>query len=594
MKVAIVGAGPRGLSLCERLLAKRPEGLRLAIHLFDPELPGGRIWSKGSDPGFLMNVICQQVTLFTDDADQIAGPINKGPTLLTWCQGVGRDFLQMIAAPERIRAEADGIQENQYSSRALFGYYQQWFFQELLRKQTSEVTLVHRRHFVVGYEEPMVLISDGGMEAFDHIILATGHYPNFPNETERQLADYGDEHLLFYQMPEDAAFVNTQMIPDGGTVLIKGLGLTFFDYIQHFAVARGGRFKETPEGLVYQPSGREPIVYAGSGSGFPYYPRGENQRKLGELSPRYLLTEERLAFYRQQEQATGFFDELRQEVELAYYTTMLPAGERKAFAERYLTEGPDSALARYPLLATEIWDWDRFADPQLFTALTERGLQEFVAQQVAIAEEGNRDGGLAAAFETLKDHGGIIQDFLQRGLFSSQQYEEELLGFLGRVYGFITTGPPKERSRELLALLKAGVFHLLPPKMKVTCEQGHYVTKSLTGAKVMATALIEARVPTHQLTGTLNPLLQDLWDQGIISRYYYQNKPDLATEAVRVQQHSYLLINKDKEVVPGIYCLGIPLEGADWLTTQIPFKGRHNHFLWQTDIIAGHILQSAE
>src|SRR3954469_7112962 len=58
-RVAIVGAGPRGTSVLERLLANqrlRADGTSLQIHLIDPYPPGsGHVWRRDQSRLFLMN-----------------------------------------------------------------------------------------------------------------------------------------------------------------------------------------------------------------------------------------------------------------------------------------------------------------------------------------------------------------------------------------------------------------------------------------------------------------------------------------------------------------------------------------------------------
>ncbi len=48
---------------------------------------------------------------------------------------------------------------------------------------------------------------------------------------------------------------------------LRGLGLSFFDYVGLFTVSREGRFENEKGKLVYHPSGKEPIVYSGSRRG---------------------------------------------------------------------------------------------------------------------------------------------------------------------------------------------------------------------------------------------------------------------------------------------------------------------------------------
>lgn len=90
--LVIVGAGPRGTGLIERIAANAPElyeGRRLDIHLVDPYPPGGgRIWRHDQSPLLWMNSMAEDVTMFTDDTVQQEGPIRPGPALHAWAADV--------------------------------------------------------------------------------------------------------------------------------------------------------------------------------------------------------------------------------------------------------------------------------------------------------------------------------------------------------------------------------------------------------------------------------------------------------------------------------------------------------------------------
>ena len=79
MKIAIVGAGPRGLSAAERVIewARKTE-INVQLTLFDPYGPGGKIWRAEQPNYLLMNTVISQVTLFTDESFSGEGPC-QGP-----------------------------------------------------------------------------------------------------------------------------------------------------------------------------------------------------------------------------------------------------------------------------------------------------------------------------------------------------------------------------------------------------------------------------------------------------------------------------------------------------------------------------------
>lgn len=86
--LAIVGAGPRGVGVLERLSANAPEllgGRRLVVHLIDPFPPGaGRVWRYEQSPLLRMNSMPEDVTVFTDESVRIDGPVRPGPSLIEW------------------------------------------------------------------------------------------------------------------------------------------------------------------------------------------------------------------------------------------------------------------------------------------------------------------------------------------------------------------------------------------------------------------------------------------------------------------------------------------------------------------------------
>ena len=86
--VAIIGAGPRGIGLVERLAENHAEfGGELHIRLIDPHPAGpGRIWRFDQSPLLKLNSLAEDVTLFTDSSSTIEGPIVPGPSLAEWAR----------------------------------------------------------------------------------------------------------------------------------------------------------------------------------------------------------------------------------------------------------------------------------------------------------------------------------------------------------------------------------------------------------------------------------------------------------------------------------------------------------------------------
>ena len=62
--------------------------------------------------------------------------------------------------------------------------------------------------------------------------------------------------------PANPADVDLSHLEPGEPVLLRGLGLNFFDYMALLSVGRGGEFVTEDGTLSYRPSGREPRMFA--------------------------------------------------------------------------------------------------------------------------------------------------------------------------------------------------------------------------------------------------------------------------------------------------------------------------------------------
>ena len=83
LTVCLVGAGPRGLSVLERLCAnerKSPAHRAVTVHVVEPREPGpGRVWRTRQSRRLLMNTVASQVTVYTDHSVMMDGPVVVSP-----------------------------------------------------------------------------------------------------------------------------------------------------------------------------------------------------------------------------------------------------------------------------------------------------------------------------------------------------------------------------------------------------------------------------------------------------------------------------------------------------------------------------------
>ena len=80
--IVIVGGGPRGLLLVDRIAANIGDGVEIDVHVVDDTQIGpGRVWRTDQTRELCMNTMADAVTLFTDASVTMKVPVREGPTL---------------------------------------------------------------------------------------------------------------------------------------------------------------------------------------------------------------------------------------------------------------------------------------------------------------------------------------------------------------------------------------------------------------------------------------------------------------------------------------------------------------------------------
>lgn len=397
-RIGIVGMGPRGLSVLERLCANIPEMLpnwEVEIHVIDPYPAGaGKVWRTSQSRHLLMNTVASQITVFTDPSVQCEGPHIPGPSLYEWARfitlfGINEDY------DETVLEEARQLEPDSYPTRAFYGYYLEWVYKHIVRNHPHNVSVhPHLCQAVALDDAPngqqiIYLDKETTPLIVDAVVLALGHCEVAPTEEVRQLLDFSKKHNLQYIPPANPADVNLDQIKPGEPVILRGLGLNFFDYMALLTIGRGGRFARQNGKLVYQASGREPQMYAGSRRGIPYHARGENQKgPYGRHDP-LILTQDTINQFRNRA-AKGDGIQFRKEVwpliakevETLYYTTLIRSRlcdcQAKKFQEQYLqlpygSKHERRLLEEYGVSKADRWNWEKLAYPYKDIPLKSRG-----------------------------------------------------------------------------------------------------------------------------------------------------------------------------------------------------------------------------
>ncbi|WP_286257723.1 FAD/NAD(P)-binding protein [Streptomyces graminofaciens] len=618
----MIGAGPRGLSVLERICANADGIARpVVVHLVDPYPPGaGAVWRTDQPVELLMNTVASQVTLFTDDSVDCAGPSVPGPSLYEWSRTLGG---AADAYPARVREEARRLGPDTYPTRSFHGHYLEWVFRHLLDTAPDhDVTVrVHRATAVALDDTPdgrqTVTLRDGRrLSGMDAVVLALGHGDVTPTPQERELRAFADRHDgLAYVEPANPADTDLSTIAPGTPVALRGLGLNFFDYVALLTEGRGGTFKEGQSGLVYLPSGNEPVLYAGSRRGVPYHARGENEKgALGRHDPRF-LTPEVIAGFRRRVDAgrpvdfrADLWPLIDREVRTVYYEAWIRAAQGPAAAEDFIRScaagepsAPEPALLdRYAVPPADRWDWQRIERPygdRVFTDREDfrRWLLTYLRQDVVEARLGNMNGPLKAALDALRDLRNEIRLVVDHGGVSGESYRADLDGWYTPLNAYTSIGPPAFRIEQLIALIEAEVLHIVGPGMRVRPaeREGGFLVDAEPSAEppVLVGTLIEARLPAVDLRRSTDPLLRGLFTADRCGPYRLGGHE---TGGLAVTDSPPRLLDATGRAHPHRFAFGVPTEGVRWVTAVGIRPGVGSVTLEDSDAIARAALGVAE
>ena len=160
--VAIVGAGPSGVAVLERLGANAAEllgGRPLEVHLIDPFPPGpGRVWRHDQSPLLMLNTMAAHVTMFTDRTVTCAGPIRSGPSLHDWAR-------ERAGAALDEQPELAALTGTSFPTRRLQSHYLTWVYERAVARLPAGARLhLHRERAVElsPLDPPAVPLEDAG------------------------------------------------------------------------------------------------------------------------------------------------------------------------------------------------------------------------------------------------------------------------------------------------------------------------------------------------------------------------------------------------------------------------------------------------
>lgn len=575
-RIAIVGVGPRGLAIFERIIAhaRRHERLSLELLLFNKSAPGPGCHVAEQSPILLLNTAADQVTQFPAYAEGDQAERIQGPDFAEWLHT--REIGQKNGAAGR---KKQCICDT-YQPRALYGAYLKNAFALLLNACPPNVAAQLFTDTVSASQR----LPNGGWSLtagdkifpdVDFLHLATGH--NMPLTGGK--ATNSTLPLIEQPFPIESQLAE---ITADMTVAIEGLGLTAFDIIAELTIGRGGRFvaQGHEDELIYIPSGREPRLLAYSRSGLPLSARPVNQKGL-EGAPQHRHFTAQVAARLQAAAPVNFQSDilplLIRDMEEAYYTAMMRAGELPPMG-RSAEDWVERAIEATPPHKRFCWDKlqqvippDALQTPAAFAVFLEQHLRADLRE----ANRGNLHSPLKAACDVLRDlreRMALVIDF--KGLTGESQrwlYHEFL-----PLLKLLSVGPPKERIAQFLALMAAGVLQAdFGPGSRCEATPDGWLVRSGVWDEHTAPAdlLIWARIPAAgpiSDSSLIGGLLADGWAR----RFRNGDFTCGGLEVTRTMN----VVAADGSAVPNLWATGVVTEGSRFYTFVLPRPGAPSRF----------------
>ncbi|GGP07532.1 FAD/NAD(P)-binding protein [Nonomuraea glycinis] len=492
--VVVIGAGPTGTCLLERICGnapRSPQGRVLDVHVVDPHPPGaGRSWRIDRSLAPRADSAAGDLTVFTD----VAGAV-PGPSLADWL----------------------GREPGYSASRIEVGRYLGDAFERVVRGAPASVRIHAHRATAVGLTESAgtqrVALSTGEHLEAHAVVLAHGRPDVPPAGAETADVVFAARHGLVYLPGGRTAELDLEGVRAGEPVLVRGTGRALCDLAALLTVGRGGRFAEGRQGEpVYLPSGAEPLLYVGSRRGVPHHARPGYRAAGPPPDPPRFLT------------AATSAGELRQavakELAYAYYHELFvrhPARTRTSWDafEATLTRAEWGGKEIRALITKSV---PRFADRLRLDRL-ERPLH------------GMRFGDLAGLQRWM--HGCLGTDLARRadpafsadlmmihGLLAARAVlatEVAADPWFQGLLGPVADGPSLARQAELRALAQAGVVTFLGAEPRVVPDEAAgawRATSPTVPGSTTARTLIEARGPAPGAGRSTDPLIAGLFAQG--------------------------------------------------------------------------------
>jgi uncharacterized NAD(P)/FAD-binding protein YdhS len=605
--------------------------VRLHVDVIDPYPAGpGHVWQPGQSRLFLMNTQSFYPTLVPEDP-ALAPPV-AGTTFDQW--RVRQQKGPSPSLSEEELAELAVLTASDFPSRALYGRYLRSTLEELTRNAPEGVTIDFHETSALSVRPSRdgtfdVGLATGATIRTGSVVLALGHIPSRLNPEQRELQSSAEQLGLRYFPPAVPADVDWSLIPSGEPVLVRGMGLNFFDTMGQLTEGRGGKFISNGTVLRYEPSGQEPRIIAASRRGTPYrakaalngyYPASVTLRYFTEAAlERFNKAGIRPAFDH------DFWPLLHRDALWAYYSTLVRSQPKAVPDSAAFLEALDEALHPHAhsavnwedsvesVLAVHVGPRHRLDLPGLAAPLAGRSFGSRAELDAAVVEylldDARRsalgeDDPVKMAIGALHHGRAVLKTAVADGGITDESWVAGLRGWFESFVEGLASGPPALRSEQLAALARAGVVSFVGPDPKFGVDRRNGVFTAFSpwvdDAPVAARTMVEALAPGNRVSANDSPVLEQLLADGLVRPRLMMSVEGAPVQStgLDVEPHPYRPLAANGSVTEGLYVLGLQLSSTQWgtaIAAEAVQSGGPNYrsgqrTLRDADEIAGAIL----
>ncbi|WLE59898.1 FAD/NAD(P)-binding protein [Burkholderia plantarii] len=565
--VVIVGVGPRGLGLLERLHAHCLSGSLpddLVVHLVDPIGEGVGVHLADQPDYLLVNTVAGQITVFADHTVRGAGPVLFGPSLAQWAN----------------------VDANAYLPRATLGRYLRFAYRYFLDLLSASIPVhEHRTRAVAVARRPgggyRVELAQGAPLEADFLFLCTGHGRNRLDAPQAALVRWSEaaaaRNPLVQYLPRCYPLAALEAIPSSARVAIRGMGLSANDVVAALSSGRGGVFFRTRHGqLRYAPSGREPVLMLFSRQSLPFGARARNQKGVGGQHQAVFLTRQAIDHARERRGAARL--DFREDVLplLVREMAWVMRAARGLETASLLASGPRPGEIEQVMALLDAPDAHAFADIDAYRAHLDAAMREDLRR----AARGNLDDPHKAAADVIRDVRDNLRYAIEQGGLSAESYRDYLDNFMP-VMNRLAVGPPMSRVEEWLALADAGVLQFCGgPGARLECDDaaGCFVVHTRfreRAHRAAADVLIDARIEAASLELDDSPLLGALRAGGLVRPFA---NGQVVPGGIDIDAHGHPL-DAAGQPLERVWALGNPTEGANFYTYILPRPQVNSRFI---------------